>query len=582
MNRDSSRKTFAKVMQYIGRYRFLLFASLVLAGLSVIGQLYVPVLFGKAIDEIVGKGNVNFGRIAIMMKQTVLVIAASAALTGIMNIINNRVVYQTVKEIRARAMRQIQKLPLSVLDSHSSGDIMQRVTGDADALSDGLLNGMTQLFSGIIMIIATLYFMFSRSVEVSLLVVILTPLSFLVAKFIASGAYGMFRKANKTRGDQTAYLNEMVGSMRVVQAFGYQERASKRFRKVNEELQDYAQKAIFFSSLTNPCTRAVNSLIYAIVALAGSFLILKGRLTVGGLSVLLAYANQYMKPFNDISSVITEMQNALSCADRIFALIETEPEPAEKDAVLSDVKGHVQLNHVCFQYDPSKPLIRDFTMEAKPGMHIALVGPTGCGKTTLINLLMRFYDVNRGEILVDGKNIQDVTRHSLRQQWGMVLQDTWLKNGTVRENLALADPDASEEQMIAACKEAHSWGFISQLSDGLDTQITEDTLSAGQKQMLCITRVMLGLPQMLILDEATSSIDTRTEIQIQDAFDRLMAGRTTFVVAHRLSTIRHADLILVMKDGMIMERGTHEQLLAENGFYKQLYEAQFASVQEMA
>ena len=480
--------------------------------------------------------------------------------------------------MRGRAIRQIQVLPLAYLDSHSTGDIVQRVIADTDQLSDGLLLGFQQLFSGVITIIMTLVFMFSKNLEITLLVLVLTPVSFLVARFIAFRSYRMFRRQTEIRGRQTALINEMIGNEKVVKAFGYGDRASSRFRELNGELQYYSQRAVFFSSLTNPSTRAVNNVIYALVALIGAFRIMAGALTVGGLTVLLSYANQYMKPFNDISSVITELQNALACAARVFELIEAEPESPDADGEMSGVKGAVDIGDAAFSYDKSRKLIEHFTFHADPGMTVAIVGPTGCGKTTFINLLMRFYDVDGGSIRIDGQDIRGVPRHALRRQYGMVLQETWLKDATVRENIAFGRPDATDEEIIRAAKEAHSWEFIRRMPQGLDTPVRDDSLSAGQKQLLCITRVMLTLPPMLILDEATSSIDTRTEIRIQQAFDKLMEGRTSFIVAHRLSTIRHADAILVMRDGKIIEQGTHESLMAKGGFYTKLYGSQFAGL----
>ncbi len=574
-DRASSMATLKKVLKFIGRYKFLLLLSIVLACITVVLTLYVPVVFGNAIDGIIGEGKVDFSHVDHYLSQILLLIAVTSILTFVMNMINNRLTYKVVQDIRSKAIRQIQVLPLSWLDQHSAGDIVGRVIADADQLSDGLLLGFSQLFSGIVTIAVTLAFMFMKSVPVTLMVIVLTPVSFLVAKFIASRSYTMFQKQTKTRGEQTALIEEMVGNEKIVKAFGYEKRASERFSKINKELEEYSWRATFYSSLTNPCTRAVNSVIYAGVALLGSFLILGGGLTVGGLTVLLNYANQYMKPFNDISSVVTELQNAMACAARIFALIEAEPEKAEVKEELGTATGEVNINNVFFSYVEDKPLIENFTLNVKPGTRVAIVGPTGCGKTTFINLLMRFYDVNRGSILVDEKNIQNVTRHSLRQNFGMVLQETWLKTATVRENIAIGKPDATDEEIITAAKEAHSWEFIKRLPKGLDTVVNDSSLSQGQKQLLCITRVMLTLPPMLILDEATSSIDTRTEILIQSAFDKLMKGRTSFVVAHRLSTIRNSDIILVMKDGHIIEQGNHDQLMAQGGFYTHLYNSQF-------
>ena len=578
-NTGSSFETFTKVMRYIGRYRFLLVLSIILSALTVILTLYVPVLFGDTIDCIVEQGMVDFAKMGQYLSLILILILVTSVLTWLMNIINNRVAYCTICDIRKDAIRKIQLLPLKYLDGQSTGDIVGRIIADADQLSDGLLLGLTQLFSGVLTIVVTLYFMFTKSFVITLLVLVMTPISFLVAKFIATRSYTMFRKQTDTRGRQTALVEEMVGNMDVVKAFGYGDKASERFAKVNEELQKYSEKAVFFSSITNPSTRAVNNVIYAIVALAGAFLVMHSSLTVGGLTVMLSYANQYMKPFNDISSVVTELQNALACAYRIFALLEQEEETAETSKSMGMATGVVDIEHVQFGYVAHKPVIHDFDVHVKSGMKVALVGPTGCGKTTLINLLMRFYDVDKGTILVDGKDITSVTRHSLRKNFGMVLQDTWLKEGTIRENITFGKPDATEEEIISAAKQAHSYEFIRRLPDGFDTKISEDSLSAGQKQLLCITRVMLDRPPVLILDEATSSIDTRTEMHIQKAFDELMKGRTSFIVAHRLSTIRSADLILVMQDGRIIERGTHESLLAENGFYTNLYNSQFAGIE---
>lgn len=580
----ASWQAMKQLLPIIGRYRLLLFISIILAAVSVISQLYVPIIFGRAIDQIVGPGKVNFPAIGQDLVQILILVIVSAAATWLMGLINNKLTYRTVQDIREKAIRQLQLLPLSYLDQHPSGDIVSRIIADTDQLSDGLLLGFSQLFSGLITIVATLAFMLSQSVEITLLVLVLTPLSFIVARFIASRSYQMFRKQSQTRGEQTSLIEEMVSGVKVVKAFGYEKTASSRFAEINHRLQEYSQQATFYSSLTNPATRFINSLIYALVALAGAFAIMGGRLTVGGLSVLLNYSNQYMKPFNDISSVITELQNAAACAGRVFELINEEPEadPVDlnkADGDLLEVKtGSVVFDHVNFSYQADKPLIRDFNLTAKPGMRVALVGPTGCGKTTTINLLMRFYDVDSGGIYLGGRNIKDMSRHALRKNFGMVLQDTWLEEGTVRDNLAYGKEDATDEEIIAAAKAAHSWGFIRRLPQGLDTPLSADSLSAGQKQLLCITRVMLLDPSMLILDEATSSIDTRTEMLIQAAFDKLMQGRTSFVVAHRLSTVFNADLILVMKDGQIIERGKHADLLARGGFYSQLYRSQFAKL----
>ena len=578
--KNNSMEILWKVLRFIGRYRFLLILSIVLASASVILQLYVPILFGDAIDEIVGEGQVNFDSMWYYLSRILVMVIVSGAATWIMNIINNRMTYNTVRDIRAKAIRHIQELPLSYLDQHSTGDIISRVIADTDILSDGLLLGFTQLFSGIVTIIGTLIFMLSKNVWITLLVIVLTPLSFFVAKFISGRSFQMFRKQSDARGRQTALIEEMIGNQKRVQAFGYEEKSSARFSQVNKELKEYSQKAVFFSSLTNPSTRFVNNVIYAAVALVGAFLIPGGYLTVGGLSVLLAYANQYMKPFNDISSVITELQNALACASRIFAFLEEAPESPDASGSVDNVQGEVDIENVCFSYTPDKKLIENFNLHVSPGKRIAIVGPTGCGKTTFINLLMRFYDVNGGTISVDGHPIKELSRHALRKSYGMVLQDTWIKNGTVRENICIGKPDASEDEIIEAAKKSHSWEFIRRLPKGLDTILKEDSLSQGQKQLLCITRVMLCLPPMLILDEATSSIDTRTEMMIQEAFDQMMEGRTSFIVAHRLSTIRNADTILVMKDGSIIEQGSHDELIKKGGFYENLYNSQFVSVTE--
>ena len=571
----NSMEVLIKILKLIGKYKIFLALSIILAGISVVLQLYVPILFGKAIDEIVAEHNVNFGRMVYYLEQIIVFAVVSALATWIMNLFNNRMTFGIVQDIRSKSIKHIQKLPLSYLDSHSTGDIVSRIIADADILSDGLLLGFTQLFSGVITIIATLIFMFSKNFWITIMVIVLTPLSFFVAKFISSRSYTMFQKQSKTRGQQTAFIEEMIGNQKVVKAFGYEEKASSRFDVINNKLQKYSQQAVFYSSLTNPCTRFVNNIIYAGVALVGAFIIPNGVLTVGGLSVMLAYANQYMKPFNDISSVITEMQNALACASGIFEFLEQREESQDAEGTIDNVKGQVDIQNVSFSYDKSKKLIEDFNLQAKEGMRVAIVGPTGCGKTTFINLLMNFYNVDKGDILVDGHSIKDLSRHALRSCYGMVLQDTWIKQGTVRENIAFGKPNATDHEIIKAAKEAHSWEFIERLPKGLDTVLSEDSISQGQKQLLCITRVMLCRPPMLILDEATSSIDTRTEVQIQEAFDKLMEGRTSFVVAHRLSTIRNASLILVMNEGKIIEQGSHEELLAKGGFYSKLYNSQF-------
>ena len=575
-----SAETLFKVLHFIGRYRLLLISSIILGSVSVVLQLYVPVLFGDAIDQIIAEHTVNFEMMWYYLSRILVMVIVSSLAVWVMNIINNRMTFRTVQDIRSRAIRHIQVLPLSYLDGHSTGDIISRVIADTDILSDGLLLGFTQLFSGIVTIIGTLIFMFSKNFWITLLVIVLTPLSFFVARFISSRSFHMFRKQSDARGRQTALIEEMIGNQKIVQAFGYEDKSSARFAEINQELKECSQKAIFYSSLTNPSTRFVNNVIYAGVALAGAFMIPGGALTVGGLSVLLSYANQYMKPFNDISSVITELQNALACAARIFALLEETPESPDPEETISNVQGEVNIDNVSFRYVPDKKLIENFHLHAEPGKCIAIVGPTGCGKTTFINLLMRFYDVTKGSISIDGHPIDQISRHSLRSSFGMVLQETWIKNGTVRDNINIGKPDASDEEIIEAAKRSHSWEFIRRLPDKLDTILKEDSLSQGEKQLLCITRVMLCLPPMLILDEATSSIDTRTELMVQEAFEHLMKGRTSFIVAHRLSTIRNADEILVMKDGAIIEQGSHEELMAKGGFYQNLYNSQFVRVSE--
>ncbi len=570
-------KTFIKLLRFIGKYHILLILSLLLSIVSVAGQLYLPRLFGEAIDGIIAIHQVDFSIVAYFLQRALICLLITGLATYLMNLLNNRVTYQIVSDLRKKAFDRLQVLPLSYLDQHSEGDLLSRVIADIDQLSDGLLLGFTQLFSGIVTIVITLVFMFTKNVPITIFVVCMTPVSFLVARFISSRSYRMFNKQAQLRGEQTSLVNEMVGNLKVVKAFDYEKRASDRYAELNKELQESSRSAIFYSSLTNPSTRFVNGLIYAGVALIGSFSILNGTLTVGGLSTLLNYSNQYMKPFNDISSVITEFQNALACAERVFELIEQE---AEKDPVSLTEKertaelastASVDTEHVCFSYSESMKLIEDFCMHADSGKRIAIVGPTGCGKTTLINLLMRFYDVNDGDIRIGKKSIYAMSRHELRSHFGMVLQETWLRQDTVRENIRIGMPNASDEEIIEAAKLSHSWEFIRRLPKGLDTVINDSSLSQGEKQLLCITRVMLMQPPMLILDEATSNIDTRTELLVQQAFDRLMEGKTSFIVAHRLSTIRNADLILVMKDGHIIEQGNHEELLAMNGFYKQLY-----------
>ena len=580
MKKNSSFQTLGKVLKFIGKYKILLVFSVALSIVAAILQLYVPILFGAAIDTVIKQGEVHYSQlISTLIKIAICITVASISL-WVMNLINNRLTYQTVKEIRAKAMRHMQHIPLSYLDVHSTGDIGQSVIADVDQLSDGLLLGFTQLFMGVVTIIATLVFMLSKNVLITCCVIVLTPVSFFVARFISTRSYRLFQKQTSTRGKQTALINEMIGSEKIVKAFGYERRASNRFKKLNVELQEYTQNALFISSLTNPSTRAVNNVIYAIVAVLGSYSIMKGNLTVGGLTVLLSYANQYMKPFNDISSVVTELQNAMACADRVFTLIEAPAESADPEQDLVEKNGAIDIQDVFFSYLPNQKLIENFNFSAKPGTTTAIVGPTGCGKTTFINLLMRFYDANQGTILIDGQNIYDVSRKSIRKNFGMVLQDTWLKNASIRDNIAFGVENASDEEIIEAAKEAHSWGFIRRMPEGLDTIVTDDSLSQGQKQLLCITRVLLSKPNMLILDEATSSIDTRTELEIQAAFNNLMKGRTSFVVAHRLSTIRNADQIIVMNAGRIIEQGNHDTLMAQNGFYSKLYNSQFVTTNE--
>ena len=579
--RSAQMDTLKKVLRYIARYRLLVAVSLLLAALSVALTLYVPIVVGDAIDFIVEAGRVDFAQILRCLVVIGVVVAITAVAQWAMNIINNKITYQVIRDIRKEAFHKLTILPLKYIDSHPTGEIVSRVIADVDQFADGLLLGFTQLFTGAVTILGTLIFMLTVNVGITFVVVLLTPLSLFVANFIARRTYTMFKKQSEARADQTALIDEMIGNEKVVQAFTHEEAAQRDFDEINERLRQSSLRATFYSSITNPATRFINSLVYAGVGLAGAFAALTGGITVGGLSAFLSYANQYTKPFNEISGVITELQNALVCAGRIFALIEEEPQtPDGADArVLTDVRGRVDLKDVSFSYAPEKPLIGDFNLSVEPGMRVAIVGPTGCGKTTLINLLMRFYDVDGGAVLVEGTDIRRVTRKSLRRNFGMVLQDTWLKAGTIYENIAMGKPDATREEVIAAAKASHAHGFISQLEHGYDTVIAEDggALSQGQKQLLCIARVMLALPPMLILDEATSSIDTRTEMRIQKAFARLMRGRTSFIVAHRLSTIKNADVILVMRDGHIVEQGKHEELLAAGGFYATLYNSQFAS-----
>lgn len=580
--RQGQLATLKKVLHYMKHYIPLLVLSVILATVSVALTLYFPILTGRAIDLILAKGRVDFDGIIALAKQGVIVIAITAAAQWIMNMCNNRMTYNIVRDIRKDAFDKIEKLPFSYIDSHSHGDMVSRIIADVDTFADGLLMGFTQLFTGLATIIGTLLFMISINIKITLVVVILTPISLFVASFIAKKTYSMFQLQSKTRGEQTALIEEMIGNQKVVQAFNHEDEALEEFDEINNRLQKYSLRATFFSSLVNPSTRFVNSLVYAAVGITGALaVILKGgAFTVGNLSCFLSYANQYTKPFNEISGVVTELQNALACAARIFELIE-EPAEVADDAdayVLKEADGTVDIEDVYFSYVPDQHLIEDFNLHVKPGQRIAIVGPTGCGKTTLINLLMRFYDTNSGRIKVSGHDIMHMTRQSLRANYGMVLQETWLKKGTIRDNICMGKPDATEEEMIAAAKASHAHSFIKRLPHGYDTLISEDggNLSQGQKQLLCITRVMLCLPPMLILDEATSSIDTRTEIRIQKAFLTMMHGRTSFIVAHRLSTIREADVILVMKDGKIIEQGNHETLLAQNGFYANLYNSQFA------
>lgn len=576
----NNKKTLKKVFAYIGKYWLYLVFSILCALLTVILTLYVPILTGDAIDCILEPGKVDFTTLGTILMWMLVAIGLTAVGQWIMSVCNNHIAYHVVQDIRRDAFSHIQKLPLKYLDAHPYGEVVSRMIADVDTFSDGLIMGFTQLFTGIITIFGTLIFMFSENVGITLVVVCITPISLLVASFIAKSTYNMFKLQSETRGEQTGLIDEMIGNQKVVQAFGYEDKALERFDEVNERLGKCSLKAIFFSSLTNPCTRFVNSLVYTGVCVTGAISVIGGGISVGTLTCFLSYANQYTKPFNEISSVFTEFQNALACAARIFELMEEAPQVPDKEnaRVLTDAQGEITLDNVHFSYVPEKKLIQNFNLSVKPGQRIAIVGPTGCGKTTVINLLMRFYDVDSGSIRVDGSDIRDITRESLRENYGMVLQETWLKAGTIRENIVMGKPDATDEEVIAAAKAAHSHSFIKRLPQGYDTVISEDGdgLSQGQKQLLCITRVMLCLPPMLILDEATSSIDTRTEVRIQKAFGRLMEGRTSFIIAHRLSTIVDADVILVMKDGNIIEQGNHRELLAKDGFYANLYNSQFA------
>ena len=579
-NTNGKRKsTIKKVWHYLKNYRFLLILSILMAALTVAGTLYVPILVGDAIDFIIKKGQVNFAAIAKILEKGATVILFTGITQWIMNICNNHITFHVTRDIRNEAMKKIEKLPLKYIDGHSYGDVVSRVIADVDQFADGLLMGFTQFFTGVVTILGTLGFIFSIHVGIALLVVCLTPISLLVARFIATHTYSMFKLQSETRGEQTALIEEMIEGEKVVKAFGYEKRAGERFAAVNDKLQGYSLKAIFFSSITNPSTRFVNSLVYASVALSGALTAIGGGLSVGQLTCLLSYANQYTKPFNEISGVVTELQNALACAARIFELIEETPETDDKkDAlVLANPEGNIELSHVNFSYTTEKRLIEDFNLNVKKGQRIAIVGPTGCGKTTIINLLMRFYDVNKGKIMVEGTDIRDITRESLRTSYGMVLQDTWLFKGSIEDNIRYGRLDATHEEVVEAAKAARAHRFIQTLPGGYQMELNEEAsnVSQGQKQLLTIARAMLADPKILILDEATSSVDTRTEIQIQKAMDQLMKGRTSFVIAHRLSTIRDADMILVMKDGDIVEQGNHEELLAQNGFYAELYNSQF-------
>ena len=577
----NNKEIIKKVLDYIGKYKIFLLLSIILAAISVALTLYIPILTGNAVDCILGPGQVDFAGILVILKKMAVIILLTAIVQWLMNACNNKITYQVIRDVRDEAFRKLEILPLKYIDSHAHGDIVSRIIADVDQFSDGLLMGFTQLFTGVITIIGTLLFMISINVTTTLIVVVLTPLSFFIANFIAKRTFKMSKLQSETRGEQTALIDEMIGNEKVVKAFGREEKVIEQFDEVNNRLEKASVKAIFFSSLTNPCTRFVNSLVYAGVGIVGAFLAIRGRISVGQLSSFLSYANQYTKPFNEISGVVTELQNAIACAGRIFEFIEEEPQiPDAEDAiVLKQPKGEIAIQDVAFSYTEDQKLITDLNLHVKPGQRVAIVGPTGCGKTTVINLLMRFYDVNKGSIQVDGVDIRKITRDSLRKGYGMVLQETWLKSGTIKDNIIMGKPDATMEEVIAAAKASHAHSFIKRLPNGYDTVISEDggSLSQGQKQLLCITRVMLCLPPILILDEATSSIDTRTEIKIQKAFATLMEGRTSFIVAHRLSTIREADIILVMKDGNIIEQGNHETLLAKGGFYANLYQSQFSA-----
>lgn len=576
------KSTIKRVLRYLGKYRIFLILSLGMALVTVAGQLHIPILQGNAIDNIIGEGNVDFAAVMKIIITILITMGVVALFQWIMNICNNKITYSIVHDIRKDAFNKLQRLPVRYADSHPTGEIVSKVIADVDQFADGLLMGFTQFFTGVMTILGTLVFMIMINWKITLVVVLVTPLSFFVASFVAKKTYRMFSLQSETRGEQTGFIDEMIGNEKVVQAYGHEDEALEKFDDINLRLQKWSLKATFFSSITNPATRFVNNVVYALVALSGAVSVVKNPLafTVGRLSMFLSYANQYTKPFNEISGVVTELQNALACADRVLDLIEEEPLSPDADDVLvvNEGEGHIRLEHVAFSYDKEKELIKDFNLDVKPGERVAIVGPTGCGKTTMINLLMRFYDVDSGSIKVEGKDIRDVTRKSLRSNYGMVLQETWLKSGTIKENIVTGRPDATDEEIIAAAKAAHAHSFIKRLPDGYDTVIGEDggNLSQGQKQLLCIARVMLCLPPMLILDEATSSIDTRTEMKIQEAFAKMMKGRTSFIVAHRLSTIQSADIILVMKDGNVIEQGNHEELLAKGGFYSRLYNSQFS------
>ncbi len=580
VDKKKNKGTLKKVFSYIGKYKYFLILSMFFAAVTVGLTLYAPILVGKAIDCIIGKGNVDFVNMKSILIKVAIIVVSTALIQWLMNVCNNKITYNVSRDLRKKAFEKIEILPFSYIDTHSKGDIVSRVITDVDQLSDGLLMGFTQFFTGVITIIGTLAFMLSVNVFITIVVVVVTPLSFFIARFIAKKTFNMFSLQSKTRGEQTSFIDEMISNQKVAEAYSMNEENKARFDKINDDLAKYSLKATFFSSITNPATRFVNSIVYAAVALFGAIMAVKGNITVGILSCFLSYANQYTKPFNEISSVVTELQNAIACAARVFELIEESPElPDKTDATdLENVKGSVEINNLYFSYNPDRELLKNVNINVEPGKTVAIVGPTGCGKTTLINLLMRFYDPNNGAISVDEVNTQDVTRQSLRQNFGMVLQDTWLKSGTIADNIRLGKTDATDDEIIEAAKKAHAHSFIKRLPNGYKTKIGEDggSLSQGQKQLLCITRLMLCPPPMLILDEATSSIDTRTEIKIQKAFNTLMKNRTTFIVAHRLSTIQNADLILVMNDGNIIEQGTHSSLYAQKGFYYNLYNSQFS------